>query len=122
MLDYELIDSKDSGLALIEQLNLKRQAILVTSRYEEPEVRERTKNLGVKIIPKSFAPYISISMVNETVKEEQPELIFIDDDETLTDAWKMQASLVSKKIATFNCSEDFKKVMNRYDKNIPNLC
>ena len=75
MLDYELIDSKDSGLALIEQLNLKRQAILVTSRYEEPEVRERTKNLGIKIIPKSFAPYVPISVWNGAIKEGQPELI-----------------------------------------------
>lgn len=31
----------------------------------------------------------------------------------------MQASFVKKKIETFNHSEDFKKVMNSYDKNIP---
>jgi len=31
----------------------------------------------------------------------------------------MQASLVKKNIAPFNRSEDFKKVMDRYNKDIP---
>ncbi len=120
LVDYELVNSKETGLDLIEQLNLKTQAILVTSRYEETEIRERIRNLGIKIIPKSFAPYIPISIVNKPVKEEeQPELIFIDDDKTLTEAWEMQASFVNKKIAIFNRSEDFKDVMERYNKNIP---
>ncbi len=119
LVDYELINSKETGLDLIEQLNLKKQAILVTSRYEELEIRERIKKLGIKIIPKSFAPYIQISMVNEPVKEEQPELIFIDDDKTLTEAWEIQASFVNKKIAIFNHSEDFKNTMEWYNKNIP---
>ena len=117
LVDYEFVNSKETGLDLIEQLDLKKQAILVTSRYEELEIRERIKALGIKIIPKSFAPYIPISI--NTIKEEQPELIFIDDDKNLTEAWKMQASFVKKKIETFNHSENFKKVMNNYDKNIP---
>ena len=60
LVDYELINSVKTGLDLIEQLDLKKQAILVTSRYEELEIRERIKTLGVKIIPKNFAPYILI--------------------------------------------------------------
>ncbi len=118
LVDHELIGAKESGLDLIEQLDLKKQAILVTSRYEEPEIRERIKNLGIKIIPKNFAPYIPISMEIEPVKEEQIELIFIDDDKTLTEAWEMHASFVKKKIATFNRSEDFKRVMTSYNKDI----
>ena len=85
LVDYELINSKETGLDLIEQLNLKNQAILVTSRYEEPEIRGRINKLGIKIIPKNFAPYIPIFMV-KTVKEEQPKLIFIGNDKTLTEA------------------------------------
>jgi hypothetical protein len=119
LVDYELINSGKTGLDLIEQLDLKGQTILVTSRYEELEIRERIKKLGMKIIPKNFAPYIPIFIVDESVKEKQPELIFIDDDKTLTEAWKMQASFIKKKIATFNCSDDFKNVMNRYNKDIP---
>jgi len=119
LVDYELGNHKKTGLDLIEQLDLKGQTILVTSRYEELEIRERIKTLGIKIIPKNFAPYIPIFIVDEPVKEKQPELIFIDDDKTLTEAWEMQASFIKKKIATFNCSDDFKNVMNRYNKDIP---
>ncbi len=119
LVDYEFVNSMETGLDLIEQLDLKKQTILVTSRYEEPEIKGRTRKLEVKIIPKSFAPYVSISMVNETTKEEHPELIFIDDDKALTEAWKMRASFINKKIATFNRSGDFKKVMDRYNKDIP---
>lgn len=119
LIDYELINLKETGLDLIEQLNLKEQAILVTSRYEEEEVRERIRNLGIKIIPKSFAPYIPVSVDSETIKKEQPELIFIDDDRNLTKTWEVRAILVKKKMATFNRSDDFKKVMDRYNKEIP---
>jgi len=119
LVDYELVNSNETGLDMIEQLDLKKQAILVTSRYEEPEIRERIRKLGVKIIPKSFAPYIPISMVYGAIKGEQPKLIFIDDDKTLTEIWEMRASCIKTKIAIYNRSEDFKKVMDRYNKNIP---
>jgi len=118
LVDYELINSKETGLDLIEQLDLKKQAILVTSRYEELEIRERIRKLEIKIIPKNFAPYVPISLLNGTINEEQPELIFIDDDKTLTEIWEMRAALTKKKIATFNRSEDFKKVMYCYNKDI----
>jgi len=62
LVDHELINSRETGLDLIEQLDLKDQAILVTSRYEESEIRERIRMLGIKIIPKNFAPYIPISV------------------------------------------------------------
>ena len=116
MLDYELLNSKETGLDLIEQLDLKKQATLVTSRYEESEIRERIRILGIKIIPKSFAPYIPIIMMKEFL---QPDLIFIDDDKNLTEAWEIEAASAKKKIVTFNSSENFKKGMNRFDKNIP---
>jgi signal transduction histidine kinase len=116
LVDFELIGFKETGLDLIEQLNLKSKAILVTSRYEEPNIRERVEKLNVKIIPKNFAPYIPISMITDI---KQPELIFIDDDKLLTAAWEERALAFNKLIATFNSSGDFKKIMSHYDKNIP---
>jgi len=119
LVDYEFVNSKETGLDLIEQLDLKKQAILVTSRYEEQEIRERVKNLGLKIIPKNFAPYIPISIEMGTVTGEQPDIVLIDDDKMITDLWKDYASYAKKKIAIFHCSEDFKKVMHCYNKDIP---
>lgn len=60
LIDYELIGNKETGLDVIERLNLKDRAILVTSRDEENRVRAKAIELEVKIIPKSFAPYIPI--------------------------------------------------------------
>ena len=60
LIDYELLGFEETGLDLIEKLNLKDHAVLVTSRYEEPVVRAKIIKLGIKIIPKNFAPYITI--------------------------------------------------------------
>jgi signal transduction histidine kinase len=61
LIDYELLGSEETGLDLIEKLKLKDHAILVTSRYEEPKIRDKIINLGIKAIPKNFAPYIIIN-------------------------------------------------------------
>jgi len=60
LIDYELLRFEETGLDLIEKLKLKDHAILVTSRYEEPVVRDKIINLEPKTIPKNFAPYITI--------------------------------------------------------------
>jgi hypothetical protein len=60
LIDYELLGCEETGLDLIEKLNLKNQSILVTSRYEEPAVKNKIIILGIKAIPKNFAPYILI--------------------------------------------------------------
>jgi signal transduction histidine kinase len=116
LIDYELIGFEETGLDLIERFNLKDKAILVTSRHEEPNIRARAEKLGIKIIPKNFAPYINVLMKKPF---EQPDLILIDDSQSLTQAWELCASLKNKKIATFNRSGDFKKVMSFYNKDIP---
>jgi signal transduction histidine kinase len=120
LVDHELIGFKETGLDLVEQLDLKNQAILVTSRYEKQEIRKRVEALGIKIIPKDFAPYIPISMIAKSMMlEEQLELIFIDDDKNLTIAWEQHALLEGKKIKTFNSTNDFKETLELYNKEIP---
>ena len=66
LIDYELLASSETGLDLIERLNIKDQAILVTSRYEELWIKTRAKELSLKIIPKNFAPYIPISILGKS--------------------------------------------------------
>ena len=60
LMDYELLGFKETGLDLIEKLNLKDRVTLVTSRYEEPAIRDKIIKLGIKAIPKNFAPHITI--------------------------------------------------------------
>ena len=116
LVDYELVGSKETGLDLIKQLKIADRSILVTSRYEELNVRDQVKNLGIKIIPKSFAPYVSINII---VNNEFPDLVFIDDSKILTMAWEQRALSVNKKIKTFNNTQAFKNVMSCYNKKTP---
>jgi signal transduction histidine kinase len=63
LVDYEILGhSGESGLDLIEECGIANIAVLVTSRYEEPEIRERCKSLGVKLIPKSMSGFVPIQI------------------------------------------------------------
>jgi signal transduction histidine kinase len=55
LMDYEILGQVETGLDVIEELDLSRQAILVTSHFEEDAVQIRCKKNGVKLIPKSMA-------------------------------------------------------------------
>ena len=113
--DYELLGSEESGLDLVEDLKLSGRSILVTSRYEENKVRAQADKLGVKIIPKNFSPYIPISLA----REDQPSLVFIDDDKTLTRTWEQAAAFQGISIKTFNRTADLRKALSTLAKSTP---
>ena len=62
LMDYEILNHFESGLNLIEELGIQQQAILVTSRYEETDIRSRCKQLNVRLIPKSMSGFVPIEM------------------------------------------------------------
>lgn len=64
LMDHEIINHIDTGLDLIEECSIAKQSILVTSRFEEPHVRERCEELGVKLIPKSMSGFVPIEILN----------------------------------------------------------
>lgn len=41
LIDYELLGQSTNGLSVIEELGIQENVVLVTSRYEEPEIKER---------------------------------------------------------------------------------
>jgi signal transduction histidine kinase len=60
LVDYELIHSQETGLDMIVELNAHSRSILVTSKYENKDVRNGCQDLGVKIIPKCVAPFVPV--------------------------------------------------------------
>jgi hypothetical protein len=60
LIDYEIYGSSENGLDMIEAIGIESQAILVTSRYEETQIRARAEILRVPMIPKPLAVYIPI--------------------------------------------------------------
>ncbi len=121
LIDYELLNQKQNGLDIIQELNLGKNAILVTSRYEEKYVRERAEKLQVKLIPKSMAGFISIEVANiETeTKKTTPGLnnkitttILIDDDDLIRLVWGEAAK--SKKMP-FEAHANADEVLGKLD-------
>lgn len=62
--DYELIGHRHTGLDVIEILGIAESAVLVTSRFEEAGIRARCMKFGVKLLPKSLAPWVRISLLS----------------------------------------------------------
>ena len=59
--DYELMNQDRNGLQIIEASQIT-QAILVTSYYSNPKVREAAAKLNVSILPKQMAAVIPIEV------------------------------------------------------------
>jgi signal transduction histidine kinase len=58
LIDFEMLNQSKTGLDLIEELGIEKHAILVTSRYEEKDVQERSARLRLQILPKSLAGFV----------------------------------------------------------------
>jgi signal transduction histidine kinase len=63
LIDYELLGFKETGLALIQDLKLQQSAVLVTSRFEEPQIVICCESFGVRLIPKGMAPFVPINVL-----------------------------------------------------------
>lgn len=59
--DYELLGHSDTGLDLIEELQIEKKSVLVTSRFDEEKVRSRFQKLGVRCIPKGLVRLVPIA-------------------------------------------------------------
>jgi signal transduction histidine kinase/FixJ family two-component response regulator len=116
LFDFELINGEHSGLDVFEKLELNKNCYLVTSHYETDDIQNRCKNLGVKLIPKSYVPYIPI-IFSET--SPRKTIIFIDDDKNLRSAWEFSAGEAGLNINTFSSYQAFNLKMNDYEKTIP---
>jgi signal transduction histidine kinase len=60
LVDYEFLGDEKNGLDIIENLCISESSVLVTSRYDQKEIRERCESLKLKVLPKSMADNIPI--------------------------------------------------------------
>lgn len=72
LIDLELIGDQIDGLQVITDLQLKENTVLVTSLFEEVEVQTRVANLGIKLLPKSLAGKLPISILKNALTEATP--------------------------------------------------
>ena len=115
LVDYELLADNKNGIDVIEALNLSKKAVLVTSCFEDITVRNRCKKLGIKIIPKSYVPYIPVVIIpNQLVNN---KLVFIDDDEMMRVTWTFAAEEAGLNLSTYASPIDFSYEMKNYSKD-----
>lgn len=62
LFDFELMNQNETGLTIISALGLASEAILVTSQFEEPKIREDCIKLGLKLLPKEMVPFVPIEV------------------------------------------------------------
>ncbi len=67
LVDYELLNQSQTGLDLIEELGISDQSLLVTSRYEEDNIKERCARLNVRLIPKTMAGFVPIEVTDKSL-------------------------------------------------------
>lgn len=104
LLDYELIGFKETGLDLINELGIASQSILVTSRYEEPAIRQSCLKQKVRLMPKACAGFIPIVI---TEPQEEFDAILIDDDDLIHQTWTSAASQSGKSIKGYTHPDAF---------------
>lgn len=113
-IDYEYLGFDINGLDLIEKLGIMSNSVLVTSHYENLDIKERVIQLKTKMIPKEYSLYISLDVMYS-----KPNYIFIDDEPALTNTWKQAGNKLGIQVACFNTISGFVKVIGCYDKSTP---
>lgn len=113
LVDYELLADVKNGLEVIKDFKLNDKAILVTSCFEDSDIRTQCENMGVKIIPKSYVPYIKINQMPNT--EHQNMLVFIDDDETMRMVWIFAAEEAGKNLLTYASFNEFASELHLFN-------
>lgn len=104
LVDYELLGQGVNGLDVIEGASLRERAILVTSRFEEPEILSRCAQLGVRLIPKPMVGYVPIRVLERLAPL---DAVLIDDDLLVRRTWEISARSAGKGVKTFSSPKDF---------------
>lgn len=104
LVDYDFKGSPYNGIDLIDEFELSNLCILVTSKFDSPEIVEASLKRGSKLISKNVAR--NIEVISDDSKS-RPELVLIDDDELVRLSWKFAAKNLSLKVHVFETVEDF---------------
>lgn len=126
LIDFEFLNESVNGLELIESLKIANQSILISSRYEESKIRDKCNRLGLRLIPKSMAGLVPITVDDQKeIQDKTKEIIcdfdaiLIDDDSLVHMSWNLFAVENNKKYKTFYTVTDFLKVKADYEQTTP---
>ncbi|MFN8769350.1 MAG: amino acid adenylation domain-containing protein [Neisseriaceae bacterium] len=128
--DYELLKQEIDGLDVITRTKVDR-SILVTSHYNNSNIRDKAHKSNTKILPKPLAAAVPIVISNKSKKKQiknatqifksaynlkKVDLVFIDDDKFLVDNF-INFVLSDKKVDIYHSGTEFLKSAQSYDIN-----
>ena len=117
LLDHRLAGSSETGLDLAKTLGMPESTVLVTSSYDDSSIVRRCIEMKVRMLPKSLAHVIPM-----TVQDKPGELfdaVLIDDDELVRKLWLGAAEANRKNLKVFESSADFMAIAETIDKRTP---
>jgi len=128
LVDYEFIGSDSNGLKLIFDLGIEKEAILVTSRYEEEHILKKCLENSICLIPKNLSAFVPIEVTNNLVtthakspncsipKSEQYQYVYIEDDQYIRRGWERASKRKSIRLLTLESTKEFKSHIEKMDK------
>ena len=116
LIDFELLNQPKTGLDLIEELHLAKNAILITSRYEEKDIQDRALRINLHVLPKTLAGFLPFEIQKPKLKV---DAVILDNDDLIIMMWKMAAKENSKSILYFSNREDLLAKLAEIDNNCP---
>jgi hypothetical protein len=118
LIDFELIGDSKTGLDVIEDLGIGKASILVTSRFEEDQIRIRCQKAGVRFIPKGLAAFVPIVLSKKTVTL-STQAVLIDDSPLNRMSWELYAKRSGINLMTFATSDEMLNVVSQLDLATP---
>ena len=116
LIDFELCASGPTGLEIIRKLQISSNSYLVTSHHENVQVTEECNELRMRLIPKSMAGLIPISI-------QQPahnlDSVLINKDPLARTNWWISAKMESKHVRVFPSTEGLLKECDQIPKSTP---
>lgn len=112
--DYELIGQDQTGLDVIEKLQLQKRSVLVTSYFDEINIRDRCIRLGIQLLPKELSCFIPISVCGAA---ESLDAVLIDDDDLVRRSWENSARKKEVRFRAFSHPLDFFQLAGSLDLN-----
>ena len=107
LVDFHYHGQSYTGIDLITQFNLSDRSVLVTSKADNSEVLQLCKEAGVKLLPKTLAPYVPIQVQSMDFKQTAAPIYFLDDDKMNLIATEKFLSGLGLKVDIFNQVDEF---------------
>jgi CheY-like chemotaxis protein len=121
LVDLEMQQDAETGLDMVRELDIAATSILVTSHYNDPQIKAQCQAIGLGLIPKSVAALVPISC-HRLSGEGRPRVydaVFVDNEDLFRRVWQTAASEHGKTVLLFASIADFYAAQATIDRATP---